>query len=229
MCRPIAESLVPELVRKIVLRDEPRLAVFDADGVLWRGDIFEDFTRWLIAAGEIAGERWPAYEALARTDTVAACYDILRFYEGMQASRFAALGERFWQEEAARPWNEAVVCTLHWAKQQDFTVFVVSATAALLLQPAMEHLPIDRIVGLELAEDSEGRLTGNVAGVPTCGPGKAARIRSAWPHSVQLALGNSILDVEMLQLARDVAWAFEPDATLAKAAEDAGWLVTPRS
>jgi len=33
-------------------RNGPGIAAFDADGVLWSGDVSEDFTAWMIDRGE---------------------------------------------------------------------------------------------------------------------------------------------------------------------------------
>ncbi len=41
-----------------------------------------------------------------------------------------------------------------------------------------------------------------------------------------VAVGNSILDIEMVALSEDVRWAVEPDTALRAIAERDGWLIT---
>ena len=74
--------------------------------------------------------------------------------------------------------------------------------------------------------DPQGRATGRHAGVPTSGAGKAHALRRRTADPVYLAAGNSVLDVEMLQLSDDLCWAIEPDRELRRIAEREGWLIT---
>ena len=70
-----------------------------------------------------------------------------------------------------------------------------------MLEPLARALPVDGIFGLELELDLDGRFTGRACGIPTVGASKADRIRAETQAEVQLAAGNSMLDVGMLKLA----------------------------
>jgi HAD superfamily phosphoserine phosphatase-like hydrolase len=221
----VEPSLVPEALRRRTLQ-LPALAAFDADGCLWQGDVAEDFTQWMIRRGAIPGTLWAEYEAVNAKDPITACYVLLRFYAGVAMDALTRAAEQFWSE-GQRPWNAAVIDTLRWLKQQGCAVYVVSGSPSFVLAPLLRTLPVDRILAFELAVDGRGRATGAHRGVPTAGPGKAEAIRQNWRDGIAFAIGNSVLDTEMLGLA-DFAWAFEPSPALLREAQARGWHVTPR-
>jgi len=219
-------SLVPQAVRDLASSDERGLAVFDADGVLWHGDVSEDFTLWMIGEGHFDGRLWPVYERCNAEDPAAGALQILAFYRGMAQKDLRLHVEHFWQSTAARPWLMQVRATVRWAEEHGFTVFVVSATPSPVLQPLKRHLPVADVLALDLEFDVLGHATGNPAGVTTVGSGKAERVRAASRAPVQIAVGNSILDIPMLRMSTGVAWAINPDSALREAAEREGWLIT---
>ena len=206
----------------------PRVAVFDADGVLWRGDVSEDFTRWMIEQGHFDGTLWERYSAINATDPAAGCLAILGFYGGMAIERLAVHVREFWDTAGDRAWIEPVVTALRRLEELGFSIYIVSGTPRVVLEPLVEHLPVDgkHILALELEVDANGRATGRHHGVPTCGTGKAQALRSRTAEPVHLAAGNSVLDVEMLRLSENVRWVIEPDAELREVAEHEGWLIT---
>lgn len=222
----MAASLVPQAVRELASSDERGLAVFDADGVLWHGDVSEDFTLWMIGEGHFDGRLWPVYERCNNEDPAAGALQILSFYEGMAESDLRLHVEHFWQSTATRPWLMQVRATVSWAAEHGFTLLVVSATPSPVLRPLKRHLPIEQVLGLDLDFDAMGRATGGPAGVTTIGPGKAERVRAVSRSPVQLAVGNSVLDIPMLRMSTGVAWAINPDSTLRETAGREGWLIT---
>jgi len=208
-------------------RTGPRAAAFDADGVLWHGDVSEDFTRWMIDRGWFDGALWAPYETVNRRDPAAGCVEILRFYRGHELAELRARVAEFWRRAAPRRWKAAVIATFRWLAEHDFSLFVVSGTPRLVLEPLVQYLPVDvdHILALELAFDRQGRATGGPSDVVTCGPGKATRLRAAWPGPVLLAAGNSVLDIEMLQLSEGWRWAVDPDPQLRALATRSGWPI----
>lgn len=200
--------------------------MFDADGVLWHGDVSEDFTLWMIGEGHFDGQLWPVYERCNREDPAEGALQILNFYRGLSAGEIDEHVECFWKTGAPRLWVEAVRATIQWATEQGFTVFVVSASPAPVLRPLTRYLPVDQVFGLELAFDDAGLATGQPDGVVTTGTGKAERVRMESRLSVHLAVGDSCLDVPMMRLSSGVAWAINPDDVLREVAEREQWLVT---
>ena len=209
-------------------REGPGIAAFDADGVLWSGDVSEDFTAWMIDRGKFDAALMPRYAELHHADPAAACVMILEFYRGMAADQICDCVQEFWRTAPPRQWNRDAVQAVRWLIERDISVYIVSGSPSVVLADLHQHLPIepDHILGVELEFDAENRATGNADGIVTHGPGKAQRLRQASPEPVLVAVGNSILDREMVALSEDVRWAVEPDTALRAIAERDGWLIT---
>lgn len=208
------------------------MAAFDADGVLWYGDVSEDFTRWMIDEGHFAGDLWAGYEATNSADPARGCLAILEFYAGVERGRLTELVEEFWRTTPERPWIRPVIDTLCWLAEEGYAIYVVSGTPAPVLEPALDHMPGDvaaQVLAVDLefeASDGEERATGRSTGIVTVGEGKAERLRAATSEPIALAVGNSVLDVAMLELSERFRWAVDPDDILRTQAESRGWLIT---
>ena len=195
--------------------------------MLWHGDVSEDFTRWMIEQGHFEADLWPSYEATNERDKTAGCLEILKFYRGHAMATLQQRVAEFWRSGAPRQWIDAPTTAMRWLAEQGFSVFVVSGTPRVVLEPLTAHLPVlsENILGLDLAVDPTGCATGEAKGIPTCGPGKAERLRLACPDPILMAAGNSVLDIEMLQLSNHVHWVIDPDEPLREHANQAGWLI----
>ena len=136
--------------------------------------------------------------------------------------------ERFWHTGPERRWLECTMAALRWVVELGFSVYTVSGTPSLVLEPLPTHLPVemDGILALEIEFDADGLATGRSTGIPTVGAGKAQRVSAEIEAPVLLAVGNSSLDIEMLQLSERMAWAINPDPALRATAEREGWLIT---
>lgn len=216
---------VPTHIAALSAPKGPQLAAFDADGVLWQGDVFEELTQWLMRRNEIEDRGWADYMEAAASDPIAGAYRILEFYRGMSLEALKMHVSRFWAA-VPRHWNADVLASMQWLREQGHTVYVVSATPFAILQPLKRLLPVDCVLGMELEVDPDGRFTGRHTGTATVGEGKARRIEERWKHPVRVALGNSMLDAAMLSLAQELAWAYAPDPDLRAEAVQRGWLVT---
>ena len=203
----MTETAIPEPLQQLPPNPEAGAAAFDVDGVLWHGDVSEDFARWMVAGGHFDAELWPAYEEVHRVDPARGCFEILGFYVGMTEAEILGHVDRFWQEEPERRWIPRVLKTLSWLTQLGYPIYLVSGTPSLVLSPLPHHLPMTPagILALELEFDSQGRATGRSAGIPTVGAGKARRLRAETEAPILLAVGNSSLDMEMLQLSSGIA------------------------
>lgn len=207
------------------IRDLPGhgAAVFDADGVLWHGDISEDFVRWRIDRGEFPEPLWREYAQVHARDPAEAARHILGFYRGHPAAEIEQSVAQFYAEAPARRWIPRTIAAL---SRRGSPVFVVSASPAPVLKPLADLLPVAGIFGIEMELDSGGHYTGGTVGTVTTGAGKAQRFREACALEVELAVGDSALDVHLLELSSGVSWAINPDPTLEREAAARGWLVT---
>jgi phosphoserine phosphatase len=224
----VTEPSIPRALRQLSPNQQGGAAAFDVDGVLWHGDVSEDFTRWMVARGHFDAGHWPVYEEAHRVDPARGCLEILKFYLGMTEAEIRGWVDRFWQEAPERRWIPRSLAALDWLKQLGYAVYLVSGTPSPILSPLPHHLPSapDGILALDLEFDAQGRATGRSAGIPTVGAGKAQRLRAETRAPILLAVGNSSLDLEMLQLSSGVAWAINPDRELRALAEREGWLIT---
>lgn len=224
----MTETSIPEALRQLADTGQTGAAAFDADGVLWHGDVSEDFARWMVEEGHFDEALWPRYQEVHARDPARGCFEILSFYVGMSKTDIRNCVERFWQVGPERRWLECTMATLRWVVELGFSVYTVSGTPSLVLEPLPAHLPVEMtgILALEMAFDADGLATGRSTGIPTVGAGKAQRVSAETEAPVLLAVGNSSLDIEMLQLSEHVAWAINPDPILRAAAEREGWLIT---
>ena len=211
-------------------------AVFDADGVLWHGDISEDFVRWRIDRGEFPEPLWQEYQQVHARDPAEAALFILGFYHDHLANEIERSIEQFYAESPPRRWIHRSIATMTWCRRRGSPVFVVSASPSPVLAPLTTLLPVDGVFGIDLEVDAKGRFTGETVGTVTTGAGKARRLREACEArgaseahgtcEVELAVGDSALDVHLLELSSGVSWAINPDPTLEREADARGWLVT---
>lgn len=208
------------------------MAAFDADGVLWHGDVSEDFTRWMIEQGHFDGDLWSRYEEANSADPARGCLAILEFYAGFERVRLTDLVEEFWRTTPERPWIWPVIDTVRWLAGEGYAIYVVSGTPTPVLVPLLDHMPGDvaaEVLALELEFEVRGeseRATGRSSGIPTVAGGKAERLRAVTSDPIALAVGNSVLDIAMLELSDRFRWAVDPDDTLRARAESQAWLIT---
>ncbi|MFH1811712.1 MAG: HAD family hydrolase [Pseudomonadota bacterium] len=218
---------IPPMLRTLRPEREGELVAFDADGVLWPGDMGEDFIEWLLDEGALdARAAWADYRGRYPANDPQGCLVLASFYAGMTPSRLRTQVERFWQQRPP-PLDERTTGVMTRLHDAGFEVCVVSGTVRALLLPVLQILPVQHLLALELAVDSPGVYTGAAIGTATFGEGKARALRAvAGSRPVRVAVGNSGLDIAMLELASDLAWAYQPDAALRAAAEAHGWTIT---
>ncbi len=217
---------LPEFMSRIRIQDEPRVALFDADGTLWENDIADDCTIWMIGTGRIAtGANWAEYKKIYAEDAQAGCRYLLGFYEGMSSSDLTRHVNCYWDEFMKLDYIPEPVQVLEALAAQGFKNWVVTGSPTDFLFPLLKRLPVDKIVGMDFEVDANGILTGRHAGISCAGPGKAEKVRSLWSGPIQFAAGNAQLDEAMMRLARDVVWAVHPHPVLEKVALEEGWEI----
>jgi HAD superfamily phosphoserine phosphatase-like hydrolase len=217
---------LPDFVKRIRIQDEPRLALFDADGTLWENDIADDCTIWMIGTGRVkTGAFWPEYKRIYAEDAPAGCRYLLRFYEGMSLADLTRHVNAYWNEFMKLDYIPEPVQVLEDLAAKGFKNWVVTGSPTDFLFPLLNRLPVDKIVGMDFEVDSQGILTGRHGGISCAGPGKAEKVLSLWNGPIQFAAGNAILDEAMMRLARDVVWAVHPHPELEKIALHEGWEI----
>lgn len=210
-------------------RDAPgALAVFDADGTLWREDVGEAFLRHLVALGWVrladGSDPYAAYERAVDRDKAAGYAYAAQLQAGLLAGRVAAEAEQF-----ARGWVPSRIVSdtkelRDRCEEAGLTPFVVSASALPIVLAAAPLAGIRRenCRGIEV-RIRDGRFTTEVIEPITYAAGKIA----AAGGRVALACGDSFTgDRAMLEKA-DVAVVVAPagGSPLSVEAGKRGWPV----
>jgi phosphoserine phosphatase len=204
------------------------IAVFDADGTLWTDDVADDFTKWMIASGEIPGGAWETYVHIYRDDPPAGCRFLLTLYSGLGIGRIAERVDHWWVHRSNRRWIPEVVEALRHLDGKGYPIWIVSGTPTDFLVPLGRVFRIERIVGMDFELDSHGRVTGRHSGISCAGEGKAEKILGlAGGRPVAFCAGNGSLDGSMMEVAGR-AWSVYPDPRFEAFSRERGWPVLPR-
>jgi phosphoserine phosphatase len=215
---------------KSVLRLQPRVAAFDCDGTLWAGDAGEGFFDWELAQNLLSDEivRWarPRYAAYkdGKVSEEQMCGEMVTMHRGLTEAEVQSAAIRYFEELCVRvifPEMQDLVCRLRDAACD---VWAVSSTNEWVIKAAMPHfgIPEDRILATA-AHIVDGKITDGLLRVPT-GEGKPKAIYEAIRRAPDAALGNSLWDVQMLEVARH-AFAINPTAQLEQIAKQRRWTV----
>lgn len=221
-------DLVPDFLRDAPPAGDGALAAFDADGTMWRDDVADDFTQWMIRTGEIGGHRWDEYLRIYRDDAPAGCEFLLRLYEGIALERLHRRIDHWWLHHARRHWIPEVVETIHLLHARGYAIWVVSGTPTDFLSPLERMLPVTEVLGMDFEVDGEGRITGRVRGISCAGTGKADKLRAlAGGRRIFVCAGNGDLDAAMMQEA-ERPWSVYPNPRFEAYSREKGWPVLAR-
>ncbi|OFZ80154.1 MAG: hypothetical protein A2583_16400 [Bdellovibrionales bacterium RIFOXYD1_FULL_53_11] len=216
-----------EMLSKIQMLDEPRLALFDADGTLWENDIADDTTIWMIGNGYIPADKkkWAEYKRIYAKDAPTGCRYLLTFYKGMRLSDLTARIDRYWRDFMKLKKIQEPIDMLYELASRGMKIWVVTGSPTDTLFPLLGQMPVDQIIGMDFEVDANGILTGRHSGISWTGKGKAEKVLSMWKGPIQFAAGNALLDEAMMRLARDAVWAVHPHPNLEKISLEEGWFI----
>lgn len=225
---PRQADLAPDFVRALPTDGSGRLAIFDADGTLWRDDVADDFATWMLAQGHFVGDAtWDEYIRIYRDDHGAGCAYMLRFYAGLEEARVRELVDAWWHR-ADRNWVPEVIEALQWLGDHGYAVWIVTGSPTATMRPLLDFLPVERVVGMDF-EVEAGVITGRLRGISCTDGGKAVKVRSLWSGGpIELAAGNGSLDAAMIALGERVRWSVYPNAAFEALSRERGWSVLPR-
>ena len=225
---PHNPELLPAFVRALPADGAGQLALFDADGTLWRNDVADDFCCWMIKTGRIqTGSLWPEYLRIYKEDCSLGCQFMLRFYKGLSREALLASCREWWRLHD-RQWIPEVLESLDWLHAHHYICVVVTGSPTETLMPLCDALPVHSVVGMDF-ELKEGIITGNHKGISCAEQGKALKVQELFQGiPVAFAAGNGILDTAMIALSSGVRWAVYPDDAFRQIAASKGWHVLPR-
>jgi HAD superfamily hydrolase (TIGR01490 family) len=213
-----------------VLALHPHVAVFDCDGTLWSGDCGADFFYWEIERGLLpkkivdwALPRYDDYKAGNVAEEVM-CGEMVTINAGIAMQTLEEAAEEFFSSVVEpRIFPEMLRLTRELAST-GCEIWAVSSTNDWVIREGVKRFGIrgSRVLAAAVHVEN-GLLTGRLVRVPS-GPGKATAIKEVIRKPVDICFGNSIHDLEMLEIARH-AFAVNPNPDLEKLAEEKNWPV----
>jgi len=187
-------------------RSQPKVAVFDADGTLWDGDIGEAFLRWLIAARKLKNvdyyrDLYAEYEAMVEEDRVRAYSHATQLMAGLPLAEVQA-----WSAQYAYSWPNYRPAMRELAvglRGEGVETWIVSASNHWTVNEAGPRagIPRDCCLGIQ-TEVVDRVLTDRLVLPITCSQGKVDAVRKHICSKPLLVFGDSMGDFEMLCLAR---------------------------
>ena len=110
-------------------------------------------------------------------------------------------------------------------------VMIVTATNEFVTRPIAKALGVEELIAVELARDSKGWITGEIAGTPSFKAGKVKRVEAwlsarhkSWQDVHITFYSDSLNDLPLLEKAQTPV-ATNPDARLRQLATDRGWRI----
>jgi len=223
-------DLAPSFLSAMTVLGEGTVALFDADGTLWRDDVADDFTRWMIDTGAISGEQWSRYLEIYREDHAAGCRYLLMLYAGLTQTALHDRVWTWWREHARRRWVPEALEALYFLAEAGCEIWIVTGSPSDTMYPLRDFLPVSTVIGMDFELDEQDVITGGHSGISCADEGKAEKVRALLgdERRVVFAAGNGSLDRAMMELSTDVAWAVYPNATFEAVARSRGWPILPR-
>jgi phosphoserine phosphatase len=206
------------------------LAVFDADGTLWRDDVGEAFLRHLVNLGWVklpnGKDPYEAYERAVDRDRATGYAYAAQLMAELSVRQVENEAYRFVVEWVPKRVIAATKALRSICDESGLVPFVVSASPLPIVQAAIPLAGIrpENCRAIEV-RDQAGRFTDRVVQPITYGPGKLAVAKKT--GEIALACGDSLGgDLELLAAA-EIAVAVAParGSPLADEARRRGWPV----
>ena len=213
-----------------VLALRPAVAVFDCDGTLWSGDAGADFFEWEMERGivsrhvaEWARARYKQYLA-GKVSEETICGEMVTMNHGVSCKLLRRAAREFFSEVVSwRVFPEMQELTRRLAAQ-GCDVWAVSSTNNWLVEHGARQFGIARQnVLAACVHVEEGLASDRLIRVPT-DELKVMAIRDRIRKPVDVALGNSVHDQAMLEMAK-YPICVNPNADLEQIAQERGWPV----
>ena len=214
-----------------VLATAPRVAVFDCDGTLWGIDAGVGFMRWSQAEGLLSrtasdwlSERYRMYLA-GTVDELTICGEMVQVYAGLEEREMRRAAARYFAAEVEAAIFPVMETLVQQLQELGAEIWAVSSTSNWVIEAGVvERFGIahERVLAAEVRV-VDGRATSDLVAVPT-DEGKAVALREAGIAAPDAVFGNSLHDLQMLELAAH-PWVIHPTAELAEEAARRGWMV----
>ena len=206
----------------------PQVAAFDCDGTLWFGDSGMKFLYWEIEQGLIPSDvtswilrRYDEYMA-GRVSEDDICGEMVQIHNGIPEKKIREFAAGFVKSSVMPHFFPEMATLVERLRRQGCDIWAVSSTNNWVIEEAVKTIaiPAERVLAVRV-EIENGAATDRLGEV-TSGPGKAHALQHVLTRSLDVSFGNSIFDLEMLELARN-PFPVNPNEDLQKIAEQRGW------
>lgn len=214
-----------------VVRLRPRVAAFDCDGTLWAGDAGERFFDWELRTGGIVDgaldrplrERYAAYRR-GEVDETTMCGEMVTMHKGVSEVKLLDESRRFFDQFFVPQIFPEMRELVRLLQENDCEVWAVSSTNEWVIRAGMKYfgIPGSRVLAAKV-EVKGDLVTDRLIRVPS-GAAKPQALREVAGKGIDVALGNSRWDMDMLAMAKH-AFAVNPNPDLEVAARERGWAI----
>ena len=218
----------PEDFLDAVANLRPQVAAFDCDGTLWFGDSGMKFMYWEIEEGLIPSEvtawimhRYDEYLA-GRVSEDEMCGEMVQIHRGIPEKKIREFAACFAKSNVMPHLFPEMVSLVELLRRQGCDIWAVSSTNNWVIEEAVTAIgiPADRVLAVRV-QIEDGVATDRLEEI-TSGPGKAHALQRVLKNPLDVSFGNSMFDLEMLELAGN-PFPVNPNADLQKVAEQRGW------
>ncbi len=223
-------SLRAQAFIDVVLQLRPQLAVFDCDGTLWRDDSGEAFLYWEIERGLLPDDtvrrikpRYEEYKA-GRVGEEEMCGEMVAIHGGLPIAVLEEAATEFFDQRIASGIFPEMHELVRQLGRSGCDIWAISSTNEWVVRSGAAHFGIqpDKVIAVAL-KIVNGVATDQLLRVPT-DETKAMAVRDSLPGRPDVAFGNSMHDLAMLELASH-AFAVNPNFDLEKEARQRRWTV----
>jgi phosphoserine phosphatase len=213
-----------------VLAIKPAIAVFDCDGTLWSGDSGADFFYWEVKRNLLPADvaKW----AVARYDDYkrgnvgeeAMCGEMVTIHHRIPEQLLKDAAQEFFAEVVEHRIFPEMLQLTHELRERGTELWAVSSTNLWVVREGVRRFGIAaENVLAACVHIEEGLATDRLHRVPS-GHGKAAALNEVLGKQVDACFGNSIHDLEMLEIAQR-PFVINPNPDLETIARSRGWQV----
>ncbi|MGE0405232.1 MAG: HAD family hydrolase [Candidatus Korobacteraceae bacterium] len=213
-----------------VLALRPALAVFDCDGTLWSQDSGEAFMRWTIDKGILSQERtaWilNRYQQYRNREVgeEQMCGEMVTIYHQTPLVELESAARDFFDERIAPGIFPEMLALVQKLIAAGCEIWAVSSTNDWVVRAGTARFGIapERVLAACIHIE-DGLATDRLIQVPS-GPNKAVAVRKYIQRTPDVAFGNSIHDLQLLECAKK-QFAINPNPDLEATARERGWSV----
>jgi phosphoserine phosphatase len=214
-----------------VLALDLKVAIFDCDGTLWEHDSGSLFFKWEQERGLLSKEalRWivPRYAQYHADHSIAEevmCGDMVTIHSGLAETFLRSEAREFWHEQIHGCIFPEILKLTHALRDHGVDLWVISSTNSWVVEVGAEFfgIPREHVLAAEVHVEN-GVATDRLVRVPS-GPDKAVAIREVIQRPADAVFGNSIFDLDMLELAKH-PFVIHPNPDLRAIAQQRRWPI----